>query len=100
MVVNAPRHKTILRILNIHIIKNANLYHYAISRLFLSSFPRNLHSSRVFSTNERPRACSRTVNDEDLTHPDGSRIILIRDRVIDGDDKGTNHDNMFRSEIR
>lgn len=35
-----------------------------------SLFSRDLHSSRVFPTNKRPRACSHTVNGENLTHPD------------------------------
>lgn len=45
---------------------------YVITPRYLDfSFPlRDLHSSRVFPTNKRPRARSRTVNGKDLTHRD------------------------------
>jgi len=68
-----------------------------IPRLFLSSFPRDLHSSHVFPTNEWPGILS--VNGEDLTHSDVPYYSYLRPS-FDGEDKGANRSDVFRGGIR
>lgn len=58
-------------------MKNIDLYHYVTIIVDFSFLLQNLHFSRVFPTNEWPRACSRAVNGEDLTC---LTIIRIRNR--------------------